>query len=99
MKSVIRAYAKFVCAWRRIILPISSMAEGPISNAATVASIDSMSSLQCRTANPLTLGIGTTLSLASVMVINVPSEPTANRAMLKLLPPTNSSRLYPDTRR
>ena len=80
------------------MLPISSIAAGSKSKAATVASIDSINSKQCSTANPLYFGVGTTLNLASVIVTSVPSEPTTNLAMLKLFPPTNSSRLYPETR-
>ncbi len=38
-------------------------------------------------------GFFTSFSFASVMVTSVPSEPTTKRAILKSLPPTNSSRL------
>ena len=93
MKSVMREYARLLLACRRIMLPISSTADGFISKTATVASIASINSLQCRTPRAVNFGLATSLSLASVIVTRVPSDPTTKRAMLKSEPPTNSSRL------
>ena len=99
IKLVSLEYARLDWACLIIMLPINSTAAGSISIAATVASMDSFKSLQCKTASPFILGTGTTFNFASVMVRRVPSEPTTNLAILKLLPLTNSSKLYPDTLR
>ena len=93
MKSVMREYARLLCACLIIMLPMSSTAAGSISSVATVASIDSIRSSKWMTDSALNFGFSTSFSFASVMVTSVPSEPTTNRAILKSLPPTNSSKL------
>ena len=81
MNPVIREYSKLDWACRTIMPPMCSIAVGSSSNAATVASIDSMSSLKWTTAKPLNLGRRTSFRVASVIVTRVPSEPTTKRAM------------------
>ena len=43
------------------------------------------------------MGLSCTKTFALENVTNVPSDPTTNFAVLKLLTSTNSSKLYPDT--
>ena len=87
-----------------IISPMCSMAAGLKSSRATVASMASRRVLKCSTANPRTVGMGHSLSLAWVTAASVPSEPTitwvrSRAAGVSMLGCPSLSRLYPPTLR